>query len=117
MEIKAKLVHVEPLKTQRNFMFSSRELLDGLVVNQMIGAEGFLLFSPDIISAEVKEAMKDKTIGVTGGFRPSQELRGELMKTWLADPKISMPFEQYYPLAMESIIKWVKERREKRLGV
>lgn len=107
--IKSKFERTKTLETKTNLVFSTKEDLDSLVIAQMLGADGFLLFSVDEIKREVEKAARDKKIGMNErGFSKSQILRGTMSSLWMNSSGIS--FEEFYNKEMDKIINHYKSK-------
>jgi len=102
---KGKLVTVISQLTQLKIVFSTKEELDRIVLEQIVGMHGWVAFSEDQFKESVEKAMAERKIGINEtGMSDSQVLRGTLFRIWnKSEEKIS--WEDYYHREMTKINK------------
>lgn len=111
-KIKCKHTKTESQKTQRKISFTTKDELDELDLLQIEKADGFLIFSPDILKTKVEDAMRDIKIGVEDrGMSPSKKLRGALYQFWYKkEQEKGIEWEDFYVSKIDGIIKMINDK-------
>lgn len=104
IELKVKFEKVEQLTNKQKVIFSTADQIPELERLQNIKAEGYLLFNPDELRANVKAIIKDRKLGVNDlGQTPSERLRKTLFL--VAESKgLALQFDDFYREEMDRII-------------
>lgn len=86
--------------------------IDELELLQADKMEGYLLFNPDPIKAEVEKAIKNKRLGVSEkGQTKSQRIRGLLAYKYLNSNKLKnkyTSYEDFYNAAQDWFYNYIK---------
>ena len=100
---KSKFYKVVSQKTRLKIIFTTKENLDALVLQQLVGTDGWLAFNEDEFKKEVEKAMAERHIAINEkGLSDSQILRGTLWKMWnKTDEKIE--WDAFYHREMTKI--------------
>lgn len=107
--IKGKFERFKPLTVKTNLIFSTKDEIDPLVLEQVAGTEGFISFSGDTLKKSVEDAMKDRSIGVNmDGKSPSQVLRGVLWQ--IAEQQEEGSGDFFYNDEMRKIIDHYRKK-------
>jgi len=103
---KAKFEKVTRMKTKQNLVFSIKDEISQIEVDQLIMGEGWLAFNPDEYRAKVLAVIANKRIGVQDtGLTFSERLRKVL---FLVSEEKGVDFETFYSEEMAKIIEHYK---------
>lgn len=107
--IKGKFERFKPLTVKTNLIFSTKDEIDPVVLEQLEGTEGFITFSGDKLKKSVEDAMKDRKIGISmEGKSPSQVLRGVLWQ--IAEQQEEGSGDFFYNDEMRKIIDHYRKK-------
>lgn len=101
INIPAKLKKVDEMKTETKLVFSTKEPLDLLVIEQLTDSIGYLVFNRDELSETALKIAKNRKFGMNDdGFTPSQKLRLAIFN-YHNEIESNEPFESYYQRAIK----------------
>lgn len=107
LKLIGKLAKVEMQKTQGKIVFTFQNVSEDLMMDlmQYENDEGYLVFHTDKFRMEILEMLEAKGSFIDDlGNSPSKKMMVALKNEWVKK-KSSKPWEQFYPEAIEHIIK------------
>ena len=107
--LESKFESFKPLSTKTNLVFSTKQDLDSIVMEQIKDSSGYLSYSADVLNKSLEEAMKNRRIGIEyGGKTQSQILRGVLWE--IGEKSDDMTGDIFYDHEMNKIIEHYRKK-------
>ena len=107
--LESKFESFKRLSTKTNLVFSTKQDLDEVIMEQIKASKGYLSYSVDLLKKSVEEAMKNRRIGIEyNGKTQSQILRGVLWE--IGETQSDMTGDIYYDYEMNRIISHYKQK-------